>query len=76
MRAISVCDRIHPDGSSANGRNERQEEMLFSEVTWGTGGWKHPSIPVSSRNSCSDAHVGIKPDVYYGEEFPLWLKFS
>lgn len=29
VRSIAACDMIHCDGSSASGRNERQEEVLF-----------------------------------------------
>lgn len=57
VRSIAACDMIHCDGSSASSSNERQEEVLRSWVTEGTGGWTalhtHSSIPVVSCSSCS-----------------------
>lgn len=89
-RLASVCDRIHRDGSSASGTNGRQEEMFFSKVTWGAGGWTYshtePSIPpwlilqflLTLKGVFGNlyAHVGINPDGCYGEELPLCLKFN
>lgn len=89
-RLASVCDRIHGDESSASGTNGRQEEMLFSQVTWGTGGWMclhtEPSIPpcpilqflLTLKGVFGNlyARVGINPDGCYREELPLCFKFS